>query len=126
MGHATSVQKPVLSPYSFFVVSVAATAAAESNCNSSLASVDAIIFTPRCLSKTESGLQAELYRVWATQVGSRPPPLRRPEDRLSVYGAAHLNWRCAKMHSRGSIPALWRISRCGTLCHHFIPIIRCR
>ena len=44
MGHATSVQKPVLSPYSssFFVVSVAATAAAESNCNSSHASVDDI------------------------------------------------------------------------------------
>ena len=57
-------------------MSVAATAAAESKCSSSLSNAR----TPRCLSKTESGLQAELYSVWAIQSASRPPPLRRPSE----------------------------------------------
>ena len=64
-------------------MSVAATAAAESNCNSSLASVDAI----SSLHWVSAGLLAELYSVWAIQAASGPPPLRRPEDRLTVYGA---------------------------------------
>ena len=61
---------------------------------------------------------------------------------LSHFAAHHLTWKPTLRHPahvtslsqlalcqdafQGVIPALWRISRCGTLCHHFIPIIRCR